>query len=133
LTWGGAAPMIPSGLATAGPLSRRVGIRQEREQSSMARRTRSLRELRAEVEAAEARGLMPKPEARPRREPAEPARPKPQVQPRLKVVWNVCDVGGRTVATFEYPARAEAEALATQLKARGKGPHFVRSEKVPMG
>lgn len=98
----------------------------------MARRTRSLREMRQEYEAAEARGLVPKDEpARPRRD-AEPARPKPQAQPRLKVVWNVCDVGGRTVATFDYPQKADAEALAASLKARGKGPHFVRSEKVPL-
>lgn len=99
----------------------------------MARRTRSLREMRQEYEAAEARGLIPKhePPRRPRAEPA-PARPKPQAQARLKVVWTVCDVGGRTVATFDYPQKSDAEALAAQLKARGKGPHFVRSEKVPM-
>lgn len=98
----------------------------------MARRTRTIREMRQEYEAAEARGLLPKDEpARPRRE-SEPARPKPQAQPRLKVVWNVCDVGGRTVATFDYPQKADAEALAASLKERGKGPHFVRSEKVPL-
>jgi hypothetical protein len=99
----------------------------------MARRTRSLREMRAEVEAAEARGLLPTKDVKRPREAAEAARPRPQAQPRLKVVWNVCDVGGRTVATFDYPAKAEAEALAAQLKARGKGPHYVRSEKVPIG
>lgn len=100
----------------------------------MARRTRTLREMRQEYEAAEARGLIPKDEpARPRR-PSEPARPKPSATPpRLKIVWNVCDVGGRTIATFDYPQKADAEALAASLKTRGKGPHFVRSEKVPMG
>jgi hypothetical protein len=88
--------------------------------------------MRQEYEAAEARGLIPHDEPpRPRRD-AEPSRPKPQAQPRLKVVWNVCDVGGRTVATFDYPQKADAEALAADLKARGKGAHFVRSEKVPM-
>lgn len=51
---------------------------------------------------------------------------------RMKVVWAVCDVGGRTVQTFEYPNKADAEAFALQLKAKGKGPHFVRSIKEPM-
>jgi hypothetical protein len=41
-------------------------------------------------------------------------------------------MGGRTVATFEYPHKADAEALAAALKAKGKGNHFVRSVKEPM-
>ena len=48
------------------------------------------------------------------------------------MVWAVCDMGGRTVATFEYAQKAEAEAHIATLKARGKGPHFVRSVKEPM-
>ncbi len=88
--------------------------------------------MRAEAEAAEARGLNLEPQRKPRREPAEPRRDTPKVQPRLKVVWNVCDLGGRTVATFEYNQKAQAEAYLAQLKARGKDPHFLRSEKVPM-
>jgi hypothetical protein len=51
----------------------------------------------------------------------------------MRVVWAVCDIGGRTVATFDYPNKADAEALAAQLKARGKGEHFLRSVKEPMG
>lgn len=102
----------------------------------MARRTRSIREMREMHEAAEARGLVRDEEkaGRTRGEPStrEP-RPKPTAQPRLKVVWAVCDMGGRTVATFDYPDKAAAEALVARLKAAGKGNHFVRSEKVPMG
>ena len=100
----------------------------------MARRTRTLREMRQEYEAAEARGLV-RPESetpRRRREPTETLRDKPPAPPKLRVVWAVRDLGGRTVATFDYPAKADAEALAAALKAKGKGPHFVRSEKVPM-
>ena len=44
----------------------------------------------------------------------------------------VCDLGGRTVATFDYPRKADAEAFAADLKAKGKGAHFVRSLKEPM-
>ena len=50
----------------------------------------------------------------------------------MRVVWAVCDIGGRTIATFEYPRKADAETLAAELKAKGKGPHFVRSLKEPM-
>ena len=44
----------------------------------------------------------------------------------------VCDVGGRTVATFDYPQKAEAEALIAKLKGQGKGTHFLRSVKEPI-
>jgi hypothetical protein len=97
----------------------------------MARRTLNIRELRAAVEAAEARGLTTSTERKPKSEPTE-RRPKPEVKARLKVVWAVCDLGGRTVATFDYPQKAAAEALAADLKAKGKGNHFVRSVKEPM-
>jgi hypothetical protein len=51
----------------------------------------------------------------------------------MRVVWAVCDVGGRTVATFDYTEKVQAEALSQKLKAAGKGAHFVRSLKEPMG
>ena len=95
----------------------------------MARRTRSVREMREMVEAAEARGLISPPKER---EPRESRSARSSGPPRLKVVWSVRDAGGRTVQQFDYPQKAEAEALAARLIARGKGDHFVRSEKVPM-
>ena len=97
----------------------------------MARRILNRHELRAAAEAAEALGQNTPPERRPRGEPEE-RRPKPGSSPRMRVVWAVCDVGGRTVATFDYPSKAQAEALAASLKAQGKGSHFVRSVKEPM-
>src|SRR4051794_40434043 len=97
----------------------------------MARRTINRFELRAAAEAAEALGLNTPPERKPRSEPTE-RRPKPEAKGRLKLVWAVCDVGGRTVATFAYPDKAAAEGHAAGLKARGKGVHFVRSVKEPM-
>jgi len=100
----------------------------------MARRTLNRRELRAEAEAAEAMGLSnqaePRHSPRPRTEPAR--RPKPAASPRMRVVWAVCDLGGRPVATFEYACKAEAEALIARLKAQGKGTHFLRSLKEPI-
>jgi hypothetical protein len=97
----------------------------------MARRTLNRHELRAAVDAAEARGLNISEEHGPRAEPSD-RRPKSEATTRMRVVWAVCDVGGRTIHTFEYPNKADAEALASQLKAKGKGNHFVRSIKEPM-
>ncbi|QDV34192.1 hypothetical protein [Tautonia plasticadhaerens] len=105
----------------------------------MARRTqrpRTLRDLRAEVEAAEARAK----EAAPRTGTGRPQPPKPEPegrrtplsQPRMKVVWAVCDIGGRPVATFPYAEKAAAEAHAAQLKAKKKAEFFLRSIKEPI-
>ena len=94
-------------------------------------RSRTLRDLRAEAEAAEARGLTTPPKPRSAGAP-EPERRRPLSQPRMRVVWAVCDMGGRTVASFPYAEKAAAEEHAAALKARGKGAHFVRSVKEPM-
>lgn len=101
----------------------------------MARRPLNRRELRAQAEAAEALGVPLGDDSGRRRSRSEgPAlRPKPAAAPRTRVVWTVCDVGGRVVETFEYAKKAEAESKAAALKAAGKGAHFVRSMKEPMG
>ncbi len=100
----------------------------------MARRPLNRRELRAAAEAAEAMGIKdPETASRSSRPRSESERrPKPAPTARMRVVWAVCDVGGRTVATFDYPDKADAEALVAKLKAQGKGPHFLRSVKEPM-
>jgi hypothetical protein len=100
----------------------------------MARRILNRRELRAAAEAAEEMGLsnQHEPKKSPRTSPESAKRPKPAATLRMRVVWAVCDVGGRTVATFDYPSKADAEALVARLKAQGKGMHFVRSVKEPM-
>ncbi len=100
----------------------------------MARRTLNRHELRAEVEAAEARGIPihPEPRQAPRTKSESMGRPKPAAGPRTRIVWAVCDLGGRTVATFDYVSKADAEALIAQLKAKGKGAHFLRSVKEPI-
>ena len=97
----------------------------------MARRTLNIRDLRAQVEAAERLGINTPTERKPRSEPSE-KRPRPEPHQKMKLVWAVRDIGGRTVETFDYPDKAQAEALAAALKAKGKGNHFVASEKVPM-
>ena len=36
----------------------------------------------------------------------------------MRMVWAVCDMGGRTVATFEYAQKSDAEDLITELTNR---------------
>jgi hypothetical protein len=103
----------------------------------MARRTLNRHELRAEAEAAEALGLNRQADSRSQRSPKDPNAPpplrdKPVSGPKTRVVWAVCDMGGRTVATFDYAQKADAERHIVELKARGKGSHFLRSIKEPM-
>jgi hypothetical protein len=89
--------------------------------------------LRAAAEAAEALGLNTEPQRKARSsEPTKP-RPKPEPAARMRVVWAVCDIGGRTIQTFDYSEKSAAEARAAELKAKGKGMHFVRSVKEMMG
>jgi hypothetical protein len=100
----------------------------------MARRILNRRELRAAAEAAEQMGIpdqtVRKRSSQPKSEPNQ--RTKAGASPRMRVVWAVCDLGGRTVAKFDYPCKAEAEALIGKLKAQGKGLHFLRSLKEPI-
>lgn len=99
----------------------------------MGKRPLNRRDLRAEAEAAEARGI-PLGSSRPSRAKSDERalRPKPAAAPRMRVVWAVCDLGGRTVATFEYAEKAAAEAKIADLKGRGKGNHFLRAVKEPI-
>ncbi len=98
----------------------------------MARRTMNLRDMRAAYDAAEALGLNKAPaERKPRAEPKPKPRPEPAA--RMRVVWAVCDLAGRTVQTFDYADKPAAEARAAELKAKTKDPHFVRSVKEMMG
>ena len=103
----------------------------------MSRRPRNRLELRAEAEAAERLGLLG-PDPRDRRSRSEPKAQEPSERStpgqgvRMKIVWAVCDIGGRTVASFEYRDKTAAEEFAEQLRLKGKGKHFVRSIKQPI-
>lgn len=93
-------------------------------------------EMRAAVEAAEARGISSGDEKKSRKPSSARGdsgrrKAEPLVM-RTRIVWAVCDIGGRTVTTFDYSQKAEAEALVVQLKSKGKGEHFIRSVKEPM-
>jgi hypothetical protein len=95
----------------------------------MARRNRF--DLRAEAEALERLGLNQAAERKPRAAPTERRTPPAEAGP-MRVVWAVCDIGGRTVASYHYSDKVAAEEHALALKAKGKGAHFVRSIKEPI-
>lgn len=98
----------------------------------MGRRPLNRFELRAAAEAAEALGLNTPEPRKPRPINEREHKPRPAPAARMKVVWSVCDLGGRVVHSFDFPRKADAEAYAAALKAKGKGNHFIRQDKVPM-
>jgi len=57
------------------------------------------------------------------------AAPKPK---RMKLIWTVVDANYKVIASFLYPARAEAEARALELSEKTGKPHRVESARVPM-
>lgn len=67
-----------------------------------------------------------------------PARSKPKatkaVKPtaRMRIVWNVVSDAFKTIATFDFSQRAEAETKAEEMNSKGKGTYFVQKSKEPM-
>jgi hypothetical protein len=51
---------------------------------------------------------------------------------RMKVVWEICNVAGKTVKSFPYSEKAAAEAESAALARSTGRPHVVRAAKVPM-
>lgn len=54
-------------------------------------------------------------------------------QQRMKLIWTVVDANSKAIASFPYPAKAEAEARASELSEKTGKAHRVDSVKVPMG
>ena len=59
-------------------------------------------------------------------------RKKAAVSVRMKLVWAVCQANGTIVETFPYPEKAEAQATAERMSAKGRADFIVKPEKVPM-
>jgi len=53
-------------------------------------------------------------------------------EPRLKVVWAVCDHGGSVLKTYPYQERKAAETEAARLQKAEEKEYHVRSTVVPM-
>jgi hypothetical protein len=105
----------------------------------MARKTINRKELRAQVEAAEARGKTTKKAAtkpakekkeKPAKEPKKPAAKKPSrkksvKEARLKAYWGVFNPAMKRLAMFEYADKKAAEKKASELGAN----HFIQLVK----
>lgn len=59
---------------------------------------------------------------------AKPAKPAA----RNRIVWAVVNDAYKTIATFEYSQREQAETKAREMTEKGKGAHFVQKVKEPM-
>ena len=107
----------------------------------MARKTKSIREMRAEVEAAEAQGKTAKKATKPKKEKVA-KEPKPKKvaakkttrrkvakESRMKAYWGVFTKGWKRVAMFEYADKKSAEKKATYLVASSRAHHFVQLVK----
>lgn len=97
----------------------------------MARKTISIREKRAEAEAAEA---MEKSEEGGVKAPKKKAakrksRAKTQADQRMKMFWGVFNQSLRRVALYDFNQKKEADKKAEELSKGGKSPHFVQKVK----
>jgi hypothetical protein len=114
----------------------------------MAKKTRSIKEMRAQVEAAEALGKTAKtkkagektPKAKkekvakePKKAAAKkPSRRKVAKESRMKAYWGVFTQAMKRVAMFEYADKKAAEKKAAELVASSRVHHFVGLVKEPI-
>ena len=54
------------------------------------------------------------------------------VSGRLKAVWIVLDASFKTLATFEYRDKDQADAMAAKLTEKKGKKHVVRQDRAPM-
>ena len=107
----------------------------------MARKTVSIKAMRAQAEAAEARGKTAKKE-KPAKEKKEkvakepkkaaakkPSRKKTVKEARMKAYWGVFSPAMKRLAMFEYADKKAAEKKASDLTNTSKSQHFVQLVK----
>lgn len=56
---------------------------------------------------------------------------QPSAQPRVRIVWFVCDASGKEVKHFPYSQEAEARAEAQQMTTSSGRTHFVKTGDIP--
>jgi hypothetical protein len=104
----------------------------------MARKVLNRKELREEVEAAEAREALAggeestakKEKAKTEKKPAKrKSRSKTTEPERRKLFWGVFNQAGKRIALFDFTQRKAAEAKAKELSESGKNIHFVMKVK----
>ncbi len=109
----------------------------------MAKRTRNLRELREQVEAAEKQGktsatevgaeVKTKKVKDPKKKAAaKPKRAKAKIIVRKRMLWGVFSSSLKEEGRFPYAEREAAETRAGDLAAKHKRTYFVQSIKEPL-
>ena len=95
----------------------------------MARKTVSIKDKRAEAEAAEAQEKTKK---KAKKKPAKRksrAKKKAPEDLRMKMYWGVFNQSMRRVALYEFNQKKQAQQKAEELSKGGKSPHFIQKVK----
>ena len=92
----------------------------------MARRTLNRKELRMQVEAAEASGVRDTPRTK-----KTGAQEYAKSATRRKAYWGVFNHKLKQVALFEYSEREQADKKAAELSTKTNSPHVVQLVKEP--
>ena len=105
----------------------------------MARKTVNRKELRAQADAAEARGKTTKKAAKEKKEKAakepkkaaakKPSRKKVAKETRMKAYWGVFNPSMKRLVLFEYADKKAADKKAADLTASSRSQHFVQLVK----
>jgi hypothetical protein len=124
-------------LFSGSPIRRKI----RRSTASMAKRTRNIKELREQVEAAEKQGKTAAGEAAgdkkkakdgKKKAAAKPKRSKVKVIVRKRMLWGVFSSSLKEEGRFPYAEKDAAEARAADLAARHKRTYFVQPIKEPL-
>lgn len=94
-----------------------------------ARKTVSIKDKRAEAEAAEAAEKTAPKKKAVKKKTARKSRAKAAAEVRLKAFWGVFNQSLKRVALYDYTQKKEAEKKAKELTDKGKSPHFVQPVK----
>lgn len=108
--------------------------------SSMAKKTRNIRELREQAEAAEKQGKTAeggagekkKAKDSKKKAAAKPKRSKVKVIVRKRMLWAVFSSSLKEEGRFPYSERDAADARAADLAAKHKRTYFVQAIKEPL-
>ena len=105
----------------------------------MAKRTRNIKELREQADAAEKQGksagegaTKKKAAKEPKKKAVKAKRTKAKVVVRKRLVWGVFSSGMKEEGRFPYADREGAEARAVELAAKHKRTYFVQPIKEPL-
>jgi hypothetical protein len=106
----------------------------------MAKRTRNIKELREQADAAEKQGksaagegaVKKKAAKEPKKKAVKAKRTKAKEVVRKRLVWGVFSSGMKEEGRFPYADREAAEARAVELAAKHKRTYFVQPVKEPL-